>query len=69
VSSVTVEIARSNGRALLAIADDGVGGADLDRGSGLRGLADRIAALDGRLHVDSPPSSGTRIYADIPCAE
>jgi signal transduction histidine kinase len=68
-SSVTVEVARSNGRAVLAIADDGVGGADLDRGSGLRGLADRIAALDGRLHIDSPPSSGTRIYADIPCAE
>jgi signal transduction histidine kinase len=67
-SSVSVEVARSNGRAVVAIADDGVGGADLERGSGLRGLADRIAALDGRLHVDSPPSSGTRIYADIPCA-
>jgi signal transduction histidine kinase len=67
-SSVTVEVARTEGRAVLAIADDGIGGADPEGGSGLRGLADRIAALDGELHVDSPPSGGTRIYADIPCA-
>jgi signal transduction histidine kinase len=66
-SSVTIEVARSDGRAVLAIADDGVGGADPARGTGLRGLADRVAALDGRLHVDSGPSGGTRIYADIPC--
>jgi signal transduction histidine kinase len=66
-SSVTVEVARSNGRAVVAIADDGVGGADLDGGSGLRGLADRVAALDGSLHIDSAPARGTRIYADIPC--
>ncbi len=67
-SSVTVEVARTNGRAVVAIADDGIGGADPDGGSGLRGLADRVAALDGRLHVDSAPSHGTRIHADIPCA-
>lgn len=67
-AKVTVEIARTDGRAVVAIADDGVGGADPDRGSGLRGLADRVAALDGHLHVDSAPSRGTRIYADIPCA-
>jgi signal transduction histidine kinase len=67
-SSVTVEVARTEGRAVLAVADDGIGGADLDAGSGLRGLADRVAALDGSLHVDSAPSGGTRIYADIPCA-
>ena len=66
-SSVTVEVARTDGRAVVAIADDGVGGADPGRGSGLRGLADRVAALDGRLHVDSAPSGGTRIHADIPC--
>jgi signal transduction histidine kinase len=66
-SSVTVEVARADGRAVVAVADDGVGGADPDGGSGLRGLADRIAALDGRLHVDSAPSHGTRIHADIPC--
>jgi signal transduction histidine kinase len=67
-SSVTVEVARTEGRAVLAVADDGIGGANLDAGSGLRGLADRVAALDGSLHVDSAPSGGTRIYADIPCA-
>ena len=67
-SSVTVEVARTDGRAVAAIADDGVGGADPDRGSGLRGLADRVAALGGRLHVDSEPSRGTRIHVDIPCA-
>ena len=66
-SCVTIEVARSDGRAVLAIADDGVGGADPARGTGLRGLADRVAALDGRLYVDSGPSGGTRIYADIPC--
>jgi signal transduction histidine kinase len=66
-SSVTVEVARTHGRAVVAIADDGVGGADLSRGSGLRGLADRVSALDGRLHVDSAPGQGTRLHADIPC--
>jgi signal transduction histidine kinase len=67
-SSVMVEVAHTNGRAVVAIADDGVGGANPNGGSGLRGLADRVAALDGRLHVDSAPSQGTRIHADIPCA-
>ena len=66
-SSVIVEVARTDERAVVAIADDGVGGADPSRGTGLRGLADRVAALDGRLHVDSAPSRGTRIHADIPC--
>jgi signal transduction histidine kinase len=66
-SRVTVEVAFTEGRAVAAVADDGVGGADPDRGSGLRGLADRVAALDGRLHVDSVPSRGTRIHVDIPC--
>jgi signal transduction histidine kinase len=67
-SNVTVEVASTDGRAVVAVADDGVGGADPAGGSGLRGLADRIAALDGRLHVDSEPFRGTRIHADIPCA-
>jgi signal transduction histidine kinase len=67
-SSVTVEVASTDGRVIAAIADDGVGGADPNGGSGLRGLADRVAALDGSLHVDSPPSGGTRIHVDIPCA-
>jgi signal transduction histidine kinase len=66
-SSVTVEVVCANGRAIAAIADDGVGGADPSHGSGLRGLADRVAALDGHLHVDSAPTRGTRIQVDIPC--
>ena len=52
----TVRVARRNGHAVVEVADDGIGGADPDRGSGLRGLADRVAALDGQ-HVSStrPP--------------
>ena len=67
-SSVAVSIARVNGRALVEIADDGIGGADPSRGSGLRGLVDRVEALDGSLFVDSEPGAGTRIRAEIPCA-
>ena len=65
-SSVTVSIRRSNGRATVVVADDGVGGADPTRGSGLRGLADRLEALDGRLEIESPDARGTRIRAEIP---
>jgi PAS domain S-box-containing protein len=52
----------------VSIADDGVGGADPRRGSGLRGLADRIAALDGSLDIDSKPGHGTSIQATLPLA-
>jgi signal transduction histidine kinase len=48
------------------VRDDGVGGAEPSRGSGLRGLAARVEALNGRLQVDSPPQRGTRIRAEIP---
>ena len=65
-SGASVHVARDNGYAVVEVADDGVGGADPGRGSGLRGLADRIEALDGRLHVESPPGEGTRIRAEIP---
>jgi signal transduction histidine kinase len=65
-SSVKVTVARVNGCALVEVADDGVGGADPLRGSGLRGLADRVASLNGKLAVDSPPGAGTRIRAEIP---
>ena len=51
----------------IEVNDDGVGGADADRGSGLRGLADRAAALGGRLEVESPPIGGTRVFASLPC--
>jgi PAS domain S-box-containing protein len=65
-SAVEVTVERMNGKAVVEVADDGVGGADPVRGSGLRGLADRIASLSGRLEVESPPGSGTRVRAEIP---
>ena len=61
-----VEVSRENGRVCVRVSDDGVGGADPTAGSGLRGLADRVAALDGRLEVTSPPGAGTTIRAVIP---
>jgi PAS domain S-box-containing protein len=66
-SSVEVKVSRLDGRAIVEIADDGVGGADPSRGTGLRGLADRVEALDGVLEVESAPGVGTRIRAEIPC--
>jgi signal transduction histidine kinase len=65
-SRATVTIRASNGRATVTVCDDGVGGADPAHGSGLRGLAARVEALNGRLDVDSPPARGTRITAEIP---
>jgi signal transduction histidine kinase len=53
---------------VIEIADDGVGGADAARGSGLSGRADRVAALDGNLRVSSKPGAGTVITAELPCA-
>ena len=52
----------------IEVTDDGVGGVDTERGSGLRGIADRVEALDGRLRIWSPVGGGTRIRAEIPCA-
>jgi PAS domain S-box-containing protein len=66
-SAVEVSVTRQNGRAIVEVADDGVGGADATRGSGLRGLADRVEALDGVLQIESEPGVGTRIRAEIPC--
>ena len=51
---------------VVEVTDDGIGGADPSRGSGLKGLEDRVEALDGTLHVESPPGAGTRIRARIP---
>jgi signal transduction histidine kinase len=68
-SSARVSISRANGTATVSVSDDGVGGADPARGSGLRGLAARVEALNGRLDVDSAPGRGTRIRAEIPCPE
>jgi signal transduction histidine kinase len=65
-NAATVAVRRVNGHAEVEVRDDGVGGADPGRGSGLRGLADRVGALDGSLALDSPPGSGTTLRAEIP---
>jgi signal transduction histidine kinase len=67
-SHAKVNVARRNGKLLVEVTDDGVGGANPDNGTGLRGLADRLAVIEGRLEVESPPGAGTTIRAKIPCA-
>ena len=67
-TAVRVNVAREDGRAVVEVADDGIGGADGQRGSGLRGLRDRVEALGGRFALVSPPGRGTIVRAEIPCA-
>jgi signal transduction histidine kinase len=67
-SRADVSVEARNGRLRVAISDDGVGGADAGAGSGLTGLADRVAALDGSLTVASPEGEGTKVTAEIPIA-
>jgi len=67
-SAAIVDVSRSDGRLVIEVVDDGIGGADTERGSGLRGLADRVEALEGRLRIWSPKDGGTRLRAEIPCA-
>ena len=67
-TSATVEVVRTNGQVVVEVVDDGIGGADPELGSGLRGLADRVEALEGRLRIWSPMGGGTRLRAEIPCA-
>ena len=62
----TVAVSPQDGQLDVVVADDGVGGAMLDAGSGLQGLRDRVGALDGAVAVESPPGQGTRISARIP---
>jgi len=64
----TIRARRRNGHLLIDVTDDGMGGADPSRGSGLRGLSDRVAALDGRVEVRSPPGTGTCVHVELPCA-
>jgi signal transduction histidine kinase len=65
-SEVTVTAAALDGVLVVTVVDDGVGGADESHGSGLRGLADRVAVIDGSLEVHSPPGGGTRLTCRIP---
>jgi signal transduction histidine kinase len=66
-TSATVAVARADGELVVEIVDDGVGGADSERGTGIRGLADRVEALGGRLRVWTPRGGGTRVRAEMPC--
>jgi signal transduction histidine kinase len=66
-TTVRVLVARRGERAVIEVADDGVGGADDAKGSGLRGLADRVEALGGTLQVVSPAGRGTVLTAELPC--
>jgi len=65
-TTANITLAIEHGRLLLLIRDDGAGGADPTGGSGLRGLRDRVEALDGQLHIDSPHGLGTTLIAEIP---
>jgi signal transduction histidine kinase len=62
----SVAVRQDNGSVSVEVSDDGVGGADAARGTGLRGLQDRLAALDGTLWLESPAGGGTRLRAKIP---
>jgi PAS domain S-box-containing protein len=65
-SRLEISLGTRNGRLMLAVRDDGVGGADAARGSGLVGLTDRVEALGGVIHIRSQPGEGTRIAAELP---
>jgi signal transduction histidine kinase len=65
-SVARVDLARRNGSLRVEVVDDGKGGADADRGSGLGGLEDRVAAVGGTLRIESPHGEGTRVLAEIP---
>ena len=66
-AEIGVRIARHRDLLIVEVIDDGVGGADPAKGTGLRGLADRVAAVDGRLAITSPPGGPTVIRAELPC--
>ncbi len=66
-SRVDLTVERDGSTLVLQVSDDGSGGAAIDAGGGLRGLSDRVAALDGRLRVDSPSRGGTLVHVELPC--
>jgi signal transduction histidine kinase len=66
-SEATIRVFRAGALAVIEVSDDGIGGADGAQGSGLRGLADRVEALGGRLRVTSPVGGGTVLTAEMPC--
>jgi signal transduction histidine kinase len=66
-SAATIGVTRENQQVIVEIVDDGVGGADTEHGSGLRGLADRVEALDGTFRIWTSLGTGTRVRAELPC--
>lgn len=66
-SRVDLTVERDGMSLVLEVSDDGSGGATIDTGGGLRGLSDRVAALDGRLRVESPSGHGTLVRVELPC--
>ena len=64
---VLLQVARQNSTLVVSVADDGVGGAAVGRGSGLTGLSDRVAARGGRLRIESARGHGTTLIAELPC--
>jgi PAS domain S-box-containing protein len=66
-SRVDLTVERNGSTLVLEVSDDGSGGAAIDAGGGLRGLSDRVAALDGRLRVESPSGRGTLVRVELPC--
>jgi signal transduction histidine kinase len=66
-ASATVTVCEADGTIVIEVVDDGCGGADTEKGTGLRGLADRVEALGGRLQVWTPIGGGTRVRAELPC--
>ena len=66
-TQASVTVTNGNGRLAVEVSDDGVGGADIALGTGLRGLSDRLAAINGQFDIDSKPGHGTTLRASIPC--
>ena len=66
-TAATLRFDANTRNVVLSVRDNGAGGADPNRGTGLRGLTDRVEALGGTLELHSPPGQGTRLTANIPC--
>jgi signal transduction histidine kinase len=66
--TIRVNAKRHNGRLVIEVEDDGIGGAKENGGTGLRGLVDRVEAHGGTLHIESEPGQGTRVIGELPCA-
>ncbi len=64
-----MDVRRVGDELIVEVTDDGVGGVDPSAGSGIRGLQDRVAAVGGKLEIDSPPGHGTRLRATLPVPE